>query len=80
MSIIGYARVSSHGQSLEIQEKKLSEAGADKIFSEKVTGKDSNRPRLKECLNYVRDGDTLIITRIDRLARSTNHLHKLEFG
>ena len=77
MSIIGYARVSSHGQSLEIQEKKLSEAGADKIFSEKVTGKDSNRPRLKECLNYVRDGDTLIITRIDRLARSTNHLHNI---
>ena len=77
MTLIGYARVSSIGQSLEIQETKLLAAGVEKIFSEKVSGSDSNRPLLTECLNYVRDGDTLLITRIDRLARSTNHLHNI---
>jgi len=72
MPEIGYARVSSVGQSLEIQLDKLKDC--DKIFQEKRSGTNSNRPRLKDCLEYVREGDTLVITRLDRLARSTLHL------
>ena len=72
MAKVGYARVSSVGQSLEIQREKLSEC--EKMFEEKRSGTTDTRPQLKECLNYVRDGDQLIVTRIDRLARSTLHL------
>ena len=72
MSIVGYARVSSVGQSLDVQLDKLKDC--DKIFQEKKTGTSSTRPRLKACLEYVRDGDTLVVTRLDRLARSTLHL------
>lgn len=72
MAKVGYARVSSVGQSLDVQREKLSEC--DKLFEEKRSGTTDARPQLKECLNYVRDGDQLIVTRIDRLARSTLHL------
>jgi DNA invertase Pin-like site-specific DNA recombinase len=72
MAKVGYARVSSIGQSLDIQREKLNDS--DKIFEEKRSGTTDARPQLKECLNYVRDGDQLIVTRIDRLARSTLHL------
>ncbi len=72
MAKIGYARVSSVGQSLDVQREKLS--ACDKLFEEKRSGTTDARPQLKECLNYVRDGDQLIVTRIDRLARSTLHL------
>ena len=68
--IIGYARVSSREQNLEIQLEKLRAAGCQEIFQEKVSGTTANRPKLKECLRYVRKGDTLTITKIDRLARS----------
>jgi DNA invertase Pin-like site-specific DNA recombinase len=74
MSIIGYARVSSTGQSLDIQLNKLKEHGCDKTYQEKRTGTDDNRPQLKACLEYLREGDTLVVTKLDRLARSTNHL------
>lgn len=67
--LIGYARVSSLGQSLEVQLDKL--AGCSKVYQEKKTGTDTKRPALLECLDYVRDGDTLVITKLDRLARST---------
>lgn len=68
---IGYARVSSRGQSLELQLDKLRAVGCEKIFEEKRSGgKASNRPELIAMLDYVREGDTLIITRLDRLARS----------
>lgn len=77
MAIVGYARVSSLGQSLEVQVDKFTEVGVDEIFKEKLSGVDVNRPRLIECLKYLRKGDTLLVTRIDRLARSTNHLHKI---
>lgn len=69
---IGYARVSSSGQNLEVQLNKLK--ACDKIFEEKVSGTNGKRVKLGECLNYVREGDTLVITRLDRLARSTLHL------
>lgn len=72
MALIGYARVSSVGQNLDVQLDKLQHC--DKIFQEKVSSLSSKRSRLQACLEYVRDGDTLIVTRLDRLARSTLHL------
>ena len=72
MALIGYARVSSVGQNLEVQQDKLSHC--DKLFEEKQSATSGKRPRLEACLEYVREGDTLVITRLDRLARSTLHL------
>jgi DNA invertase Pin-like site-specific DNA recombinase len=72
MALVGYARVSSVGQSLEVQLDCLK--SCDKIFKEKKSGSSYKRPRLKACLEYVREGDTLVVTRLDRLARSTLHL------
>jgi DNA invertase Pin-like site-specific DNA recombinase len=72
MSLIGYARVSSVGQSLDVQLDRLSHC--EKIFQEKHSGSSASRPRLKACLEYVREGDVLVVTRLDRLARSTLHL------
>ena len=72
MAKVGYARVSSVGQSLDVQREKLGDC--DKIFEEKRSGITNARPQLKHCLNYIREGDQLIVTRIDRLARSTLHL------
>ena len=57
MACIGYARVSSVGQSLDVQLDKLT--GCDKVFQEKKSGASGQRPRLKACLEYVREGDTL---------------------
>ena len=72
MAQVGYARVSSVGQSLDVQLDKLAQCA--KVFQEKQSGTSDKRPRLKACLEYVRDGDTLMVTRLDRLARSTLHL------
>lgn len=72
MAKIGYARVSSTGQSLEVQLEKLK--GCEKIYREKKSAKTDNRPQLQICLDYVRHGDTLVITKLDRLARSTRDL------
>lgn len=72
MALIGYARVSSVGQSLAVQQDKLSHC--DKIFQEQVSATAGRQPRLQACLEYVREGDTLVVTRLDRLARSTLHL------
>ena len=72
MAMVGYARVSSAGQTLDVQLDKLKTC--DKVFKERKTGTSSKRPRLKVCLEYVREGDTLVVTRLDRLARSTLHL------
>src|SRR5450755_4608209 len=69
MTLVGYARVSSVGQSLEVQLDKLHHC--PKIFQEHISGLSSQQPRLKACLEYVREGDTLVVTRLDRLARST---------
>lgn len=72
MALVGYARVSSVGQSPDVQLGKLSHC--EMIFQEKHSGSSASRPRLKACLEYVRAGDVLVITRLDRLARSTLHL------
>lgn len=68
---LGYARVSSVGQSLEIQLDKLKEAGCSKIYREKVSGAKSDRKELKKLLKNIEEGDEVVVTRIDRLARST---------
>jgi DNA invertase Pin-like site-specific DNA recombinase len=72
MALVGYARVSSVGQHLDVQLDKLSHC--DKVFQEKKSGASGKRLRLEDCLEYVREGDTLVVTRLDRLARSTLHL------
>jgi len=75
---IGYARVSSRTQSLDIQHKALTEAGCTKLFQEKMSGTRTNgRKELQKMLDYVRDGDVLIITKLDRLARSLPDLLKI---
>jgi DNA invertase Pin-like site-specific DNA recombinase len=72
MAIVGYARVSSIGQSLEVQLDVLNGYGVDVVYSEKQSATSTNqRHELKRCLDYVREGDTLVITKLDRLARST---------
>lgn len=77
MPRVGYARVSSTGQSLEVQLDKLSQAECDRIYQEKRSGRTADRPEFQACMNYLREGDTLIITRLDRLARSVVHLAQL---
>ena len=75
MTTVGYARVSSAGQDLSVQLEKLK--GCDKVFKEKRSGVDAGRPELKRCLDYLREGDTLLVTKIDRLARSTSDLYRV---
>jgi len=72
MALVGYARVSSVGQSLDVQLEKLKHC--KKIFQEKKSGTSDKRSQLAACLEYVREEDTLVVTRLDRLARSTLHL------
>jgi DNA invertase Pin-like site-specific DNA recombinase len=72
MAFVGYARVSSVGQSLAVQLDKLKDC--DQVFQEKKSGTSGKQPRLKACLEYLREGDALVVTRLDRLARSTLHL------
>jgi DNA invertase Pin-like site-specific DNA recombinase len=75
MATVGYARVSSVGQSLDVQIEKLRDC--DKVFQEKRSGVDAGRPALKRCLEFLREGDTLLVTKIDRLARSTSDLYRI---
>ena len=72
--LIGYARVSTTGQNLESQIEHLQAEGCDKIFQEKLTGFDCRRPQLEKMLSTIQPGDTLIVTSLDRLARSTHDL------
>lgn len=76
--LVGYARVSSSGQSLDIQNDALMQAGCEKLFSEKVSGRSTtDREQLAQAIDFVREGDTLIVTRLDRLARSVGDLHRI---
>ena len=78
MSFIGYARVSTIDQDYEIQVAALKKSGCKKIFSEKKSGTSvKDRTKLELCLDYLREGDTLVVTRIDRLARSLRDLQNL---
>ena len=74
MATIGYARVSTEGQELTAQLEQLNAAGVDKIFQEKVSGVKQDRPQLAAMLEHLREGDTVIICKLDRIARSTKHL------
>ena len=71
---IGYARVSTHEQNLDSQIDALEKAGCEKIVTEKVSSRKDERPKLKESLNWLREGDYLICTKMDRLARSIKEL------
>jgi DNA invertase Pin-like site-specific DNA recombinase len=76
--LIGYARVSTVGQDLHTQEEILKGEGCEKLFVEKVTGTSTKqRSQLKEAMDYAREGDTLVVTKIDRLARSIIDLNKI---
>jgi DNA invertase Pin-like site-specific DNA recombinase len=72
--IVGYARVSTDGQSLEAQHAALQTAGAEKVYSEKISGAVTERRALARAIAVLEPGDTLIVTRLDRLARSTRDL------
>jgi DNA invertase Pin-like site-specific DNA recombinase len=74
MATLGYARVSTDGQSLDAQIAQLKAVKCTKIFREKVSGARTERPELRKLLGSIEKGDTLIITRLDRLARSTRDL------
>ena len=71
---IGYARVSTKEQHLDMQLEALKAAGCEKIFSEKMTGRQQNRPELDACLNFLREGDTLVVYKLDRLGRSLKNI------
>lgn len=72
--IVGYARVSTDGQTLDAQLAALKAAGADKVFQEKVSGARADRPQLAKLLASLDADDVVLITRLDRLARSTRDL------
>src|SRR5688572_5508140 len=74
MALIGYARVSTTEQHLHLQQDALEKAGCLKIFADTISGAKSERKGLSEALNYVRDGDTLVVWRLDRLGRSLKDL------
>ena len=74
MTIYGYARVSTDGQTLDAQRQALAAAGATKIFEETASGAKSDRKELAKALHALAAGDTLLVTRLDRLARSTRDL------
>ncbi len=78
-TIIGYARTSTLDQKagLEAQLRDLAEAGCEEIFQEQVSSVDKSRPKLEEALRFMRRGDTLVVTKLDRLARSMADLVKI---
>ena len=74
MPVYGYARVSTDGQTLDAQIAQLKAAGAEKVFREKVSGARADRPELARLLRSLAPGDRVLVTRLDRLARSTRDL------
>lgn len=74
MAIIGYARVSTTEQNITTQIEALNAAGCEKIFQEKVSGAKRERPELDLMLDYVREGDTVVCTKLDRIARGVKDL------
>ena len=74
MTTYGYARVSTNGQDLAAQEAELMAAGCSKVFKEKVSGAKTDRAELAKVISKLAPGDVLVVTRLDRLARSTRDL------
>lgn len=71
---VGYARVSSQDQRLDVQVEQLTDAGCEKIYQEKASGRTAQRLQLQDMLLWVREGDVVVVTRLDRLARSIEDL------
>ena len=71
---VGYARVSTQDQKPELQLDALSASGCEKVFEVKASGAQRDRPQLQAAIDYMRDGDTLVVWKLDRLARSTKQL------
>ncbi len=72
--LIGYARVSTHDQTLTLQRDALEKAGCEQIFTDQVSGTKTERKGLSEALSHLREGDILVVWRLDRLGRSLRHL------
>src|SRR3954470_13495466 len=72
--LIGYARVSTDDQNLDLQRDALQKAGCEQIYTDQVSGTKATRPGLTEALSHLRAGDTLVVWRLDRLGRSLRHL------
>jgi len=74
---IGYARISTVDQHLRMQEDALRSAGCEEIFTDVISGAKSQRPGLDKALAYVREGDIIVVWKLDRLGRSIQHLIQL---
>ena len=74
---LGYARVSTEDQRLDLQRARLNEAGCGRLFEEKISGAARQRPALERLLQELRADDILVVTRLDRLARSTAELLRI---
>ena len=74
MTVFGYARVSTDGQTLAAQDSQLRANGAAKVYSERISGAVTDRAELRKAISRLGEGDTLLVTRLDRLARSTRDL------
>lgn len=72
--LIGYARVSTQDQTLDLQTDALTQAGCERIFTDTASGGKSERPGFQAAMNHLRAGDTLVVWRLDRLGRTLNHL------
>ncbi len=75
--IVGYARVSTSDQNLDVQLAELQAHGCERVFTDKATGTNTARAGLTEMLDFVREGDTLVVVRLDRFARSLTHLYAM---
>ncbi len=75
--LVGYARVSTHEQNLNMQVDALKKAGCGKIFTDQVSGVASDRPGIEKALSYLRESDNLVVWRLDRLGRSLKNLIEL---
>ena len=74
---IGYVRVSTKEQNTARQEELMKSMGADKVYIDKMSGKDMERPFLQEMMNFVREGDSVVVESISRFARNTKDLLEL---
>lgn len=77
MAEIGYARVSTHEQNLDLQRDELKQAGVETIYEDQASGKSAERPELQHCLKALRPGDTLTVWRLDRLGRNLQDLIRI---